>query len=583
MPTRQQFLASFKFDPEAKQDFVDIAGKPAQWVTGNPKQWGDENDSFQIGDSITKSGNDYNGLESALSPDQKLIAVSTGLVKTGVYDVATHELRAELEGMVTCWKPATLNGDGVDNDEALVGRPAYTLLTSVSNEFSHRHFRGDTLVFWDLDKNGTVLDAEEDIDAASFATKAIESILPELETKHEWTREFVDSSILHSQFTRVLTEIGAVHRRRHNTTIHDARITGFNSNPFTADGKKIVCLTHDETLKLSTTDGISTREKIVVYDIEANKSLFSYTGFAENVMWTGFSPNDQYLAVVAWDGKLRMYSAVTGAHVYSIGDTDRQAWSASFSPDSRFIVWSSQCGQVVQVHSVADRTLLSTFPSDSVKLRDWCRDLSWHPSGEKILLSVDQRVFIWKPFDSPPTAKDDGSGTGTGVVSGTILQTYEVRGDKSRFFDITSAQYLDEGRKVAICSSEGTTFVWDERTNTKALFGRPDGLEVRWAQRNLHYVGKGGENGEDVFVSADGDAKIRYWNVGFGALEDATKEVEEAEQRPEEEGLTEVVQERTAGVEKANVGVNSREPSATVNEGARDIWAERGAELWTAE
>lgn len=578
MPTfsRQDFLKTFKFDPNPKQNFI-IAGKPAGWASGKPKEWGQESESFQIEDSILGSEKAYGGVGSTLSPDQKLIAITSCVGKIGVYDVATHELRAVLEGMKKCiFIPGFANSGEIDVSDTRVGRPAYTLLTSISTGIKPlERSRRDTLLFWDLDKNGRVLDAEEDIDVASFATKAIESILPELEANHEWTREFVNSSILHTELSRILSETAASYRRRHNTMIKDALLGGYNSNPVSSDGKKLVYLTNKTNPSSSSENESDTHQKFVVYDLENNKPLHTHSGYTDHIVWTGFSPDDQLVASVCWDGKLRMYSAVTGTHLYSIGKANGgQAWTASFSPDSQFIVWSSQNGNAIQVHSITDGALISTFPSDSVGFWYVFQELAWHPDGQKILLSTDQHVFIWRPFDESPAISDS--------KNGNIIQTYEMGGDTTPFFFISSAMYLDEGRKVAVLSSDGTRLVWDERTNSREIFKKPDGLEVGWVEHNIHFLGTGNEKGNEVLVSVDGDAEVRYWRVGFSELVDAEGEVDVTR----DSELDVESPDKAGDVGESGVGERSTDLAGHRKEGARDTWdtwAERGAELWTAE
>ncbi|KAH7119632.1 WD40-repeat-containing domain protein [Dendryphion nanum] len=563
MNSRKQFLDGFEYDQEVKQDFT-LEGRPAQWASGNPKSWGYEHELVSFRESIRTDGDPYSSFHSTISQDQKLIAITADSGKIAVYDIASRELRVVLEGKESSFFRPTVPGlyEHAEGNEDSTGRPAYTLLTTMPDQNDENGRRRHALMFWDLDKNGRLLDDEEEIDVAEVATNAIEAILPQLEANHEWTRKFVDSSTLHDEFSRALAKVAAGHRRRHNVTIKNANLANFNPQPFSTDGKMVLYHSNND----STQGGMrepSDLPHLIVYNVDAGMELHRLSGPTDSMMWSGFSPDQQHVASVAWDGKLRMYNTSTGELLWTSGETSQQAWAAAFSPDSQSIVWSSQGGQVIQVHAVDDGTLLSTFPAD-VEFRNWCRNMSWNSDGEQIVLTADRRVFVWRPFEAP---------------NGTITQTFELKDEDLGFLEVNSIKWLDAGRKLGVSISEGTHLVWDQYTNAKELFKRPKGVNSGWVSDSIHFIKM--DNGErDFYITVDGDVKMRYWSVCLAAFPSWWEKEDDAEnlsEKPEKKEYPETG--KYVNITKA---VKKVEAKRSADESGRDEWADKGAELWTA-
>ncbi|KAJ4299095.1 hypothetical protein N0V90_004339 [Kalmusia sp. IMI 367209] len=587
MPSRKVFLREYNFPLRPAEDFT-FYGNPASYAPNHPQEWGHERDGFNFLEDITRkfsAGNvnttghpppdqAYLSFKTATSPDKKLLAISSGFPYECVliYDIGTKELRQILDGCGTlAFRPPTEKSK--DEDEAATKdveqRPAYTLISDIPTGEARKHSES-RLTLWELDRNGRLLVEEEPIDPRAIATKAIEAIIPELESEHEWSRDFVTASNLQADFITALNKASADHRRRHNAVIQNAVLSGFLTAPFSSDGKLLLYVSHNDTTQQRMRDP-DFLPCVVVFDVDAGREVHRFRGHTDSVMWVGFSPDDQHVASVSWDGTLRMYSIKTGLLEWSAGDSGRQSWVGAFSPDSRYIVWSSNCGREIRVHEVTDGRVLSTFPGT---INHWCRCFAWHPNNQQLALCAEKRVYIWRPFDG-----HDG-----------ILAQHWVMDDNERAFRMSSignVGWMDDGRLLHLTTSEGTTLVYDTLTNAKEIFKRPAGAVPAFMRPSFYELPKGQDN-QSGYLSADGDGKVRYWNKNSAPLLDAQhtqglpvaqswweKRVESPKrQSPKPEEHANI----TSKIAKQD---NEAKEAATSGNGEREAWAEHGAAIWT--
>lgn len=484
---------------------------------------------------------------SALSPDKKLLAVSTSKEKIYVYDVMSKELRQELEGTGKMWFRSSSSkvGDSKEEDIEDVGKPSYTLISSISCDSKRGVIDQNTLILWDLDKQGRLLVEEERIDTSHYASQALAVIVPSLTGQHEVSTSFIESSSLHDDFKAALAKFSTQHRRRHNTTLKDAQLPGFGSFPCSHGDGKYLLYTHKNK---TTQNGMREPDElpqVVVYDLDANKEIHRLQGATDYIAWSMFSPSNAHIATISWDGILRMYSASTGSLLWGSDPSGGQSWSGAFSPDSQYIVWSSKNGKNVQVHNTKDGACVATF-DDEVKI--WCRNFAWNPDGQQVALCFDRHAYVWRPFDGHP--------------NGRMTQHFELKkDDKWRgFVSVQSVKWLEEGRKLCLLISDGTSLVWDTQSNAKELFKRPKGTQVAWTGAEGLYYTVHGDQEHDYYISVDGDGKVRYWRVSVPAFPSWW----------EKKAMPEKVYPETGKYVK-------------VTKSERDAWAKKGADLWTAE
>ncbi|KZM22038.1 carbohydrate binding [Ascochyta rabiei] len=318
--TRKDFVKAWSFPLQPLHDFK-LNGEPAQYAPGYPKVPGDEKVTIDSEDAIESEHQEHlwESPTAAISPDKKLLAVTSNHERILVYDLESQQLRQVLDGA----------GDVLNPRRNL---PIFVCSTPDKDSKSGLHNR---LVFWELDHHGRLLDHEEPIDASAYAAQAIDAVLPDLARKHEWSREFVDATSLHKDFAKLLSVIDTAHRRRHNTIFNDARLGKFNSTSFSSDGGLFLYHTQNSV-------NVSSREskdlpRIVVMDVRAGKELHRLSGHEDAICWSAISPDDDHIASVSLDGTLRMCSATTGDLEW-VTHADGRSWTGAFSADSKHIV-----------------------------------------------------------------------------------------------------------------------------------------------------------------------------------------------------------------------------------------------------
>jgi hypothetical protein len=315
-------------------------------------------------------------------------------------------------------------------------------------------------------------------------------------------------------------------------------------------------------------------------------------------MWSSFSPDDRLIATVSWDGTMRMHSATTGELSWVTPNSGGQSWTGSFTPDSKHIAWSSERGKIIQVHDVANGTLISTLPKT---FQEWCRCITWHPDGQQLALCAGLTVNVWRPFDGL-----DGK-----FADGNITQCFSLPNTEWRgFASFQAVKWMEHGRKLALMSTEGSSLVWDSQTNTKELFKRPQGELAAWTQAGFYYIADEGRNIGDVYLSVDGDGRVRYWRLSVpgepswwdkkeepapkkeypetGKYVNIVKQLKPKEKvKPKEEVEPKEEMKHKEEVKFKEVQEITELEGNKVKEAdkrtARDAWVEHGAGLWTAE
>ncbi|KAI4641200.1 hypothetical protein J4E93_008079 [Alternaria ventricosa] len=493
---------AFPFKPA--KDF-ERAGIPAQYASGHPKEWSQTRDVINFSADLPQQSEiTYRSYDTAVSSDKKLLAISSNVGRILIYNIQTRQLCEVLEGAGSvAFRPSDTNGQSHAEIEQTSGagtpRPGYTLVSSVLDETQRRGRTTDQLILWDLDQNGRTLDKEEPIDPSVWATKAIDAIAPELAANHEWTKEFIDASSLHTEFVKALSHVAADHSRRHNTIIDNAALGGFGSKCFSKDGRLMLYRSNNRT----TQSGMRPAEDlplVVIYDVEAGKEMHRLTGHTDAIMWSAMSPDMECVATVSWDGSLRMYSVSTGALIWTTDKSGGQSWAGAFSPDSKLIVWSTKSGSVVQVHDVSDGRKVAVMPE---KFSRWCRYFDWHPTRPEIALCAGKEAYVWNPLDGP---------------NGKILQHFSIEGnERLSVTEIQAVLWMNEGRLLGIESSEGSSLIYDTESNAKELFWRPAGTMASYITGSLCGMFRDKEE-QDVYLSVDGDGTARFWRTSVPAL-----------------------------------------------------------------
>ncbi|RMZ66228.1 F-box and wd40 domain [Pyrenophora seminiperda CCB06] len=502
--SRNEFMKQYVFPNEPARDF-EHAGIPAQFASGHPKDWSQACHVLDFSlDIPQESAGSLKTSHTAISSDGKLLAISTSVERILIYDILSRELRAVLEGAGTVrFRPKNT----VDKNDATTSqstgehtvRPAYTLVGSISDEAYHGIKKLSQLILWDLDQNGRLMDQEETIDSVALAKRAIDAILPTLVSNHEWTTDFIGASNLHRDFAEALSKAAIVYRRRHNTVIKDAQLGGFESVSFSSDGRLLLYHASNR----STQQGMRALEELpqlVIYDLDAGVELRRLMGHTDAIMWSAISPDNKHAASVSWDGSLRMYLVSSGELVWATERSELQSWTGAFSSDSKLIAWSTHSGRVIQVHQVVDGRQISTMQE---QFSDWCRCLKWHPTRSEIALCVGKDVYVWDVFGGP---------------DGKTLQHFKLDDDNNshRMAGVLDVGWMKGDQLLYVASSDGTKLVYNVHTNAKELFKRSIGGEARYVTGGFYGIFQD-EMGQELYMSVDGDGKVRYWRTSIAS------------------------------------------------------------------
>jgi WD40 repeat protein len=297
--------------------------------------------------------------------------------------------------------------------------------------------------------------------------------------------------------------------------------------------------------------------QVVIYDLDAGNEIRRFSGHTDAIMWSAISPDNEHIASVSWDGTLRMYSASTGEFEWVTEDSGGQSWAGAFSPDSKFIAWSSKRGRVIRVHNVIDGRKISTFREE---FSDWCRCLDWHPTRPEIALCVGREAYIWDVFDG---------------ADGKTLQHFRMDDDSAfhRLINVKAIGWMDGGRLLFLEMSEGTKLVYDTQSNAKELFRRPMGVNTGYVEGGFYGVLTTKQE-QDFYLSVDGDGKARYWRTSVAAFPSWW----------EKEPAPTVIENKPFPETGKYVKITKKSnKKAEQEEGGRATWVEKGAEIWTAK
>jgi hypothetical protein len=118
--------------------------------------------------------------------------------------------------------------------------------------------------------------------------------------------------------------------------------------------------------------------------------------------------------------------------------------------------------------------------------------------------------------------------------------------------------------------------VYDTETNSKEIFARPKSLQTAWVGSRFYGVLKSDDE-SNFYISVDGDGKVRHWPTSVPTRPSWWEK--EKEQKGNDTAPKKAYPETGKYV---NVTKVPKKEPAQENSG-RVSWAEKGADLWTAE
>ncbi|KAI5207572.1 WD40 repeat-like protein [Aureobasidium subglaciale] len=462
----EKFLREYVYQVET--DFS-VDGESASWAPTRDRPahrfWDDEDDKIDL----RFSNNESSRLSSfAVSHDEKYVAYSDGSI-VGVSNIETRAQRTLFRGL-------TLPCVNLMFSPALNESGGYTLLV----ESSDRDEDEQALLFLTLDGDGKLRHNPDVVDVQKLLQSSLYPVMSEMNDFLNIGPESPLLEMVRQGYLKTLEKLRASVESRNLPNIPGCT-SGFGSNPSTSDGRLFLYLIQNETTQ-SGSRPAAELPKVIVHDVVNNRLLHTLSGHEDAIMWTAFSPNDQYIATAAWDGTFRIYNVSSGDCKHIIGPTGGQCWSGAWSPDSKHILLSGMTDEgegegfrnntFVAVYSVETAQQINRFKHE--RLRSWVRCVAWSPKGD-IAIVHETNLWIWDPFENE------------------IVSEFSLKIDDRMmggFAGFRKVQWVNNGDVLIVRAGDGTVEVWDRVGNTKYRLQRPKGSGIERDIRAVQWIQK---------------------------------------------------------------------------------------------
>ncbi|KZP27506.1 hypothetical protein FIBSPDRAFT_928039 [Athelia psychrophila] len=283
-----------------------------------------------------------------------------------------------------------------------------------------------------------------------------------------------------------------------------------NSAKFSPDGRRILSSSQDGSIRL--------------WDAVSGAHLTTLQGHADGVNEATFSPDGNLIASVSHDQTVRLWDAVSGAHLKTLQRSPNNyspPWSVAFSPDGQRILYGPE-DNVFKLWDPSSGKVLNLFrPAKGESSDMTCAAFS--PDGIHIISGSNHGASqLWDALSGarlmkfPLTASycvncvefsPDGTSFATGDTHGNIKLQSSIDGARLMLFKenstLTSVAFSPDGATIASCSN--TVRLWDVVSGAmlRTLTGHSGHLnEVSFSP-----------NGHSIVFACD-DNTVRIWNIG---------------------------------------------------------------------
>ncbi|WRT65883.1 uncharacterized protein IL334_002834 [Kwoniella shivajii] len=359
------------------KDYVTPSGESAHYVQGHPKSFGDELTYIPFEKKVGKR--DYGPLWS-FNHTHTLFASGTGK-DIHIYTIPSrHE---EAEGIEKGKLIQTLSGHTGRLHLVSFIPGQSNRLVSFSEQYGYPDSDLDEksklkpkpkseIIFWDLDNIKSPSITDQDI--LTTSKKGLESISDHLQS--------LDFNITPETKEEIEQTVYKLLSREHIDQLipSDSKINGrltahFGSPIFNNKGDKMVYMPGDRP-KSNGDD----KWDLCLYDITTRKTIQSFIGHRDAIMWIGFSPDDTLLASVAWDKSIRIWDVDNGEEKYKF-ETENQNWAGKWSFDGKFFFGTCGSGPIRIWNIDQGGQLVWEY-----NYKEWCRAIDWSLDGKYLAL-----------------------------------------------------------------------------------------------------------------------------------------------------------------------------------------------------
>ena len=243
---------------------------------------------------------------------------------------------------------------------------------------------------------------------------------------------------------------------------------GINSSQYSADGKKIVTASLDNTAK--------------IWDSESGKLIRNLVGHTSAIRSACFSPDGTMVVTASWDKTSKIWDVETGDVLADLIGHTSWITSACFSPDNKRIVTTSY-DNLAKLWDVETGKLIA--------------DLMGHTS---FVVSAQ-----FSPDDSTiVTASGDYTAKIWNAKTGKLVA--DLKGHNE---SLNSAMYSPDGQFIVTASNDTSALVWNAQTGKLKLNLTGHSASIHSA----HFS----PNSQKI-VTASGDSLCLIWDVETGKI-----------------------------------------------------------------
>ena len=463
-----------------KDDFHSSDGTPASWAEGQPKQYGDELASVQL---PSEAGS------ASLNADHSLIAVGVG------HDILIYNTDTENLGQVQILK------GHLSRIDALLFHPKNpNIIVSCAMNHMGGSVPAEPQIFiWDLEEQRERSLIPEDV-SSNLGEYAAEMVADRLKDKdvasrqpHPWMMEQADKEVLTEAFSKAITAQNVSSQVQHNVKL-DGRLTcNFGSEVFNSTGTSLAFMPGKRPA--SNRDD---KWDVCIYDLPTQTVRLTLVGHRDAIMWTGFSPDDTYIATVCWDKTFKIWSHATGELLHTF-NSDSQNWTGAFSHDSRFFAATDGGGRFYAWDLAHGVEVVSASVDGKSR---WCRTMDWSPDDKQLVIGSGHlgQVLVYDVKRQEAVQKR---------VLSKEKSAEALRRMVSGFLETSFVKYVQDegryGRKIVIkVPSDKGVEIYDMDENRKWRFAPHEGVDKGWGGDVLILEKKG------LIASVDQDF-LRFW------------------------------------------------------------------------